>query len=70
MPDLNIWDELIIKLAKILDDARWSVHNYSSVKTELCEKVIMTIQPLLNYGSYIGNDNSIILLFIIIIILV
>lgn len=56
LPYIEIWDTLLIKLAKILDDARWSINNYTSIKVEICEKMIVTIQPLLHYVSYIDNQ--------------
>lgn len=55
LPDIDVWDELLIQLAKILDDARWTIETYSLVKTELCDKIIVAIQPLLHYTAYIGK---------------
>lgn len=57
--DIPIWDTLLIKLAQILDDARWTINNFSPVKAELCEMIIMTIQPLLHYAGFIGMNNLI-----------
>jgi len=53
LPYIEIWDRLLIQLAKILDDARWTINNYSAVRVEICEKMIVTIQPLLQYVSFI-----------------
>jgi len=57
LPYIEIWDTLLIKLAKILDDARWSINNYSAVRVEICEKMIVTIQPLLHYASFIDDQG-------------
>lgn len=57
LPDIDVWDELLIQLAKILDDARWTIENYSPVKVDLCDKIITAIQPLLHYTAYIGTKN-------------
>jgi len=57
LPYIEIWDRLLIQLAKILDDARWSINNYSAIRVEICEKMIVTIQPLLHYVSFIDNQG-------------
>lgn len=57
LPYIEMWDTLLIKLAKVLDDARWSINNYSAVRVEICEKMIVTILPLLHYVSFIDNQG-------------
>lgn len=55
--DKDLWDALVTRLAKLLDDARWTIDSYSSVKVELCESIIVCLQPLLQFAVYIGIYN-------------
>jgi len=56
LPYIEIWDRLLIQMAKILDDARWTITDFTLSKVEICEKLIITIQPLMQYASYIDNE--------------
>ncbi|CAH1731132.1 uncharacterized protein LOC114130279 isoform X2 [Aphis gossypii] len=54
---LEIWDKLLAQLAKIMDDVRWNIHNYSSIKVDVCESIIVTIQPILIYNTHYGGNT-------------
>jgi len=58
LPDIDVWDKLLIRLAKILDEARWTIENYSTSRVFLCEALITTAQPILHYASYIIQPNN------------
>lgn len=57
LTDIDQWDDFIIKLAFILEDARWDIENYSRVRVELCDSIIAIVQPLLQYAVYLGIPN-------------
>jgi len=57
LPYIEIWDKVLLQLARVLDDARWTINNYSAARVELCEKIISTIQPLVHYATYIDTHN-------------
>lgn len=63
-PDVDIWDKLLVKLAYILEDARWTIENYCTERVELCEVLITTIQPILHYASYIGMNKFIMIIIV------
>lgn len=52
----NVWDKLLVTLARVLDDARWNLDNYSPVRVKLCEKIILTLKHLLQYTNFIGKN--------------
>lgn len=54
---LEIWDKLLAQLAKIMDDVRWNIHNYSSIRVDICELIIVTIQPILIYNTQLGGTT-------------
>jgi len=54
---LEIWDKLLAQLAKIMDDVRWNIHNYSSIRVDVCELIIVTIQPILIYNTQLGGTT-------------
>lgn len=55
--DIDEWDKILIQLAKILDDARWTIENHSSGRVELCESLICIIPPILLYSSFISMNK-------------
>lgn len=59
LADIENWDKLLVQLAYMLDNTRWNIDNYSRPRVELCEKIIVTLQPLLHYATYIGIYNLI-----------
>lgn len=59
LTDIDKWDKLLVQLANLLEDSRWNIENYSRERVELCEKIIVTLQPLLHYAAYIGIHNLI-----------
>ncbi|VVC27145.1 Hypothetical protein CINCED_3A011748 [Cinara cedri] len=59
LSDIDNWDKLLIQLAMLLEDTRWNIENFSRQRVELCEKIIVTIQPILNYAAYIVKPSDI-----------
>lgn len=66
-PHLEVWDKLLIQLGRILDDARWNINNYSTTRVELCENIILTIQPLVHYATYLEISNLGMYIFILLV---
>jgi len=56
-PYIEIWDRLLIQFAMILDDSRWTITNFTLTKVEICENLISTIQPLLQYAACIEYNE-------------
>lgn len=57
LPDIDIWDTLVIQLGKIMDDARWTIETYSTTRVKICENIILCLQPLLHFACCIGINN-------------
>lgn len=52
LPDIEKWDELIIAFAKLMDFVRWDMCNFSTERFKLLQRIIGTMQPLLQFGIY------------------
>jgi len=57
LPDIDLWDTLLTRLAKVLDDARWNIETYSTIRVQVCENVVLCLQPLLHFAVFIGKVN-------------
>lgn len=63
IPKLFLWDKILIQLAKILDNARWTIDSYSYSRVSLCEEIVYTMQYFLYYAHM--GINIILTLWII-----
>ncbi|XP_025196284.1 uncharacterized protein LOC112595343 [Melanaphis sacchari] len=54
---LDNWDEIIICMAKLMENIRWNIHNYSTVRADLCDLIILTVQPIMQNASQFNTRN-------------